>query len=461
MKLFPQSAIAALGLATPILSLATFSPLDPSPGPTFKVGLPTGSSITNSAAGDIYFQLSAPSSYRWVGLGLGDAMAHAEIFVMYADGNGNVTISARNGNQGHVQPLVDSSLAEGVTLLEGSGIANGVMTANVKCSTCKLAASDIKSSPFISAWQIGSGIDSTSTSATITQHDLDSYRQFSFDLSTASIASDTNPFVAAAPAASTSPSASATGKGSATGSGTSATGTGVSATVTGSGAVSSTASAASPSASSGSHTGSSSGDSGVVSSAGPTASAHTIITYQKAHGIIMGVTVVLLFPLGAIFQRLVGTALIHGALQIFALAMLLVGFGLGIKLGHLRDLLYKSAGRTHTIFGTVILALFLIQPFLGLAHHHFYKRDQARTSISHVHIWFGRIIIILAVINGGLGLKLAANTHGGEIAYGVVAGVVAVVYAATVLFKRKGSEGSLGRRREKESVELRSRDGHS
>lgn len=32
--------------------------------------------------------------------------------------------------------------------------------------------------------------------------------------------------------------------------------------------------------------------------------------------------------------------------------------------------------------------------------------------------------MILAVINGGLGLKLAANTTGGEIAYGVVAGVV-------------------------------------
>jgi hypothetical protein len=125
--------------------------------------------------------------------------------------------------------------------------------------------------------------------------------------------------------------------------------------------------------------------------------------------------------------------------------------------------LYKSAGRTHTIFGTVILVLFLIQPFLGLAHHHFYKKNAARSSVSHVHIWFGRVIIILAVINGGLGLKLAANTRACEIAYGVVAGVVAVVYAATVLLKRRSSQGvgsALGHR-EKDAVELRSRGASS
>jgi hypothetical protein len=44
----------------------------------------------------------------------------------------------------------------------------------------------------------------------------------------------------------------------------------------------------------------------------------------------------------------------------------------------------------------------------------------------------------LGIINGGLGLRLAANTKNGEIAYGVVAGVVAVVYAVLVVVKRKG-----------------------
>ena len=45
--------------------------------------------------------------------------------------------------------------------------------------------------------------------------------------------------------------------------------------------------------------------------------------------------------------------------------------------------------------------------------------------------------MILAVINGGLGLKLADNTRDGKIVYGVVSGVVACLYVAFVLSKRK------------------------
>ncbi len=60
-------------------------------------------------------------------------MKGATIFVMYANGNGNVTISARNGGPGHLQPLEDTSLQGNVQLLEGSGIVNGQMVANVFC----------------------------------------------------------------------------------------------------------------------------------------------------------------------------------------------------------------------------------------------------------------------------------------------------------------------------------------
>lgn len=48
--------------------------------------------------------------------------------------------------------------------------------------------------------------------------------------------------------------------------------------------------------------------------------------------------------------------------------------------------------------------------------------------------------MICGAVNGGLGLKLAANTKNGEIAFGVVAGVVAVMYASIVLVKRKGGK---------------------
>jgi hypothetical protein len=44
-----------------------------------------------------------------------------------------------------------------------------------------------------------------------------------------------------------------------------------------------------------------------------------------------------------------------------------------------------------------------------------------------------------------LGLKLAANSTHGEIAWGVVAGVVALLYAAIILVKRKSGKSILGR----------------
>jgi Cytochrome domain of cellobiose dehydrogenase len=127
----PNANANANGFAAAVrtqASLATFSP-----GPSYSIGIPSSSTISQSSAGGIYFQLSAPTSYQWVGLGIGEQMQGATIFVMYANGLGNVTISARDGDQGHVEPAPDSSLQSGVTLLAGSGVVNGRLIANVHC----------------------------------------------------------------------------------------------------------------------------------------------------------------------------------------------------------------------------------------------------------------------------------------------------------------------------------------
>lgn len=56
--------------------------------------------------------------------------------------------------------------------------------------------------------------------------------------------------------------------------------------------------------------------------------------------------------------------------------------------------------------------------------------------------------MVLGAINGGLGLQLSANTVKGEIAYGVIAGIVFCIYVfVTVLgtFKSRGkAEGETG-----------------
>lgn len=60
-------------------------------------------------------------------------MAGSNMFVIYSNAAGNnVTLSPRLG-KGHVQPKFDSTAQ--VFLLEGSGIENGVMTANIRCES--------------------------------------------------------------------------------------------------------------------------------------------------------------------------------------------------------------------------------------------------------------------------------------------------------------------------------------
>ena len=58
-------------------------------------------------------------------------MSGANIFIVYSDSGGqNITLSPRLG-AGNFEP--DYNSAAQVSLLEGSGITNGVMTANIRC----------------------------------------------------------------------------------------------------------------------------------------------------------------------------------------------------------------------------------------------------------------------------------------------------------------------------------------
>ena len=86
----------------------------------------------SSGTGDIFMQISGPTTYSWLGLGQGSSMSGANFFIVYASSGGtNVTLSPRSAAGGHNMPTYNS--AAQVTLLEGSGIKDGVMTANIKC----------------------------------------------------------------------------------------------------------------------------------------------------------------------------------------------------------------------------------------------------------------------------------------------------------------------------------------
>lgn len=96
----------------------------------YAVNIPA--STASQGSGDIYIHVTGPSSLSWIGIGQGSGMRGSNIFMIYANAAGdNVTVSPRLG-LGEYQPMTSGATSQ-ITLLEGSGIANGDMTANFKC----------------------------------------------------------------------------------------------------------------------------------------------------------------------------------------------------------------------------------------------------------------------------------------------------------------------------------------
>lgn len=69
-------------------------------------------------------------------------MSGAQMFVVYTSASGdNVTVSPRLGS-GHSTPRFNSDAQ--VTLLDGSGVSNGQMTANFKCKQSSIFVQNSK-----------------------------------------------------------------------------------------------------------------------------------------------------------------------------------------------------------------------------------------------------------------------------------------------------------------------------
>lgn len=101
-----------------------------------------------------------------------------------------------------------------------------------------------------------------------------------------------------------------------------------------------------------------------------------------------------------------------------------------------------------------------LQPIQELLNHCLHKKHPKIEYIGYVHIYVGRVLVAAGMIQGGLGFAYAAKIDrempmrpgpyplGVHVTYGVLAGVVAVLYLAAVVWKsmqdvRRMSEGSL------------------
>ena len=324
-------------------------------------------------------------------------MEGANIFIMYAASGSNITLSPRLG-LGSFEPNYNPSAQ--VSLLEGTGISNNVMTANVRCESCiswSGGSMDVKSTSSNWIWAIksGSAVDSPSVSVDLIQHDT--MGSVAVDLTQGTGGSSSNPFVALSNSGSSTNTSSVSG--STDGSSSSYTTSGV-----------------------------------TVIDSGPS----DFEQIQIAHGFIMAFAFVVLFPVGALMRHLTiipkVIPVVHVPIQLFALAMVITGLGLGVFLA----LNLGAISAYHPIIGMItVSALIAFQPLMGLLQHLNYRKNGTQSLFGYAHRWLGRILIVVGIINGGLGFMFAGIgapgvPTAGVIAYGTIAGFMGVVYILTL-----------------------------
>ncbi|KAF1358559.1 integral membrane protein, partial [Lizonia empirigonia] len=363
----------------------------------YKLNIPEATAQNGS--GNIFLSLSGPTTYSWIALGIGSSMTNSDMFIMYTDGNGNVTLSPRH-SKGQREPQYDGSLD--VELLSGSGVENNTMTANFRCGNCTRSGTvnfGAQDGQWIHGRRTGDAIDDTDFGASIMVHDEQG--GFTWSYSSAVGGASTNPFTASDVV--------------------------VSDTTSGSGGSSSL-----------------------------TMRSNILLV----HGILGSLAFLVFFPVGAIVMRLGGfnnVLMIHIAIQIFSWLLFITSFGLGLYYGVTGD--YSDyMTESHPIIGLVLVALMVFQPLAGWFHHRQFLRTGQRSAISHGHIWVGRIAIILGMINGGLGLELGRVETRYIIAYSVVAGVIGLAYLVSIVYgetarSRRTSIAGSGREKINDSPE--------
>jgi hypothetical protein len=338
---------------------------------TYSIYVPEDTA--KSGSGPIFFQMNSTRQVQWFALGQGKQMRGANIFVVYTH-NENVTVSPRSGVS-EVEPLFNEDAQ--ITILNGSGVHDGVVTANVRCDTCikwSGGSENINStsSSWIWAVKFGQSLNSASLSEDITHHD-DSGVVF-VDMIKATGGSSENPFAQPATA----------------------------------------------SVSSG------------VEDPSFAAFEDTIHRKQTAHAVLMLLAFVIMFPFFALGLHVFPskwTVNIHGTFQLLTLTVAISGLGVGVSMARQLHLIDSY----HAIIGMIVVSsLVLFQPAMGLLQHLFFRKTGGKGPFAYMHRWFGRTMMVLGVINAGLGFKLALGPRGAIIATSVVAGIIAVVYIAVV-----------------------------
>lgn len=380
--IFPSvtmTALRALLLLVGTLSaaatqFASFTPLGDDLV-TYSIHVPQDTEITGD--GIIYIQLNSTQQLTCFILDQGISIVGANMFVMYIWGN-NVTISPRLG-KGEIRPLYKENAK--ITTMDHTGVHDGVITTNFQWDSCiswqgGRLNPNVSQSNWIWAVKYGKPFRSNNLSATIAEHD--SMSQETANLKRVAETNTGNPFVDL----STSQAVNAMHM-------------------------------------------------------RPQIDYEAFDRKRKAHAVLMTIAFVILFPFFALALHLFpsGIVALHGSLQVITLAVTIAGMGLGISMA--KDI--RLLSHYHPVIGTVVVAgLVLFQPAMGLLQHRYFRKSGGKGPFAYLHRWFGRAMIVLGVVNVAFGFRLTGIGKPGAprpavIAYGVVAGVIGLVYIMVIV----------------------------
>ncbi|OAA69322.1 Carbohydrate-binding domain family 9-like protein [Akanthomyces lecanii RCEF 1005] len=261
----PIISTALAGIFTYIIHYASATSVSYCTGDANDICYSWGVASASGSSQSLLLQIEASTKYQWVALGTGSRMSGSDMFVIYQDGSGNVTLSPRKGS-GHNTPGYGGLTA--VALAAGSGVAKGKMTASIDCGSC--AGVDLTGSDsWIGAWKTGGALDATDVSANIGMHD--GTDQFTINLAKATMDSGNNSLSTNSGASTTSDSSSNT--------------------VSGDGA------------------------------------SRNVLVYS--HRILMSVVFIIGYPLGGLLMPLMGKWILHASWQVVMILAMCAGFAVG------------------------------------------------------------------------------------------------------------------------------------
>ncbi|KAK1823948.1 hypothetical protein LTR12_001690 [Friedmanniomyces endolithicus] len=328
----------------------------------------------DQSTSDVYIHMSAPAGNSWMGVGFGSVMQDSFMFIAYPSSNGTgVTLSPRVAT-GHSEPSYYKDIH--CNLVWEGGLANsnevtkeGSASAMYLDAVChnatkwsngalNIGASASKTQPMIFALGPGghgpaSNLQSDDVSAGLVRHTA--YSTFTMDI-TQALSKDST--TAGVPRPNGGPNNS---------------------TYTLSGASTSTP----------------------KSDHDPA---------PAIHGLVMCLSFVIIFPLGALLLRTLNRVILHAVVQAigFFLVCCASAGGIVISLAYNRSKSFTSA---HQIIGILLFLALISQLGLGILHHRIFKKEQRPTLLGKIHRYLGPTIILFGIINAPIGFAFAGNPH--------------------------------------------------